>query len=399
MDNLYEKKMTPAIVLSSHTIGLGLIRALGIAGVPVIVVYYDKNNMGYVSKYVNNSIFAPHPERNEKEYINLLLDLAKDYRGSVLFPSDDPTLFTVSRNKELLKKFYKVVCTEWNITERFLNKKYTYELAESIGVSAPKTIVIKTIEDVEKYGPQFAFPCILKPCYGHQYFELFKRKMVRVDNFDQMLSEFKLFLKVDCEAMIQELIPGDDTHGINYNSFIYNNATLVEFTAKKIRLSPPNFGFPCVIVSKHIPQVIEAGRKILKALGYYGYSCTEFKKDARNGEYKLMEVNGRINLSVLHALKCGINFPEIMYNDAINRELPSGHIYKKGIYWIDSTKDIATYILYRKKKIISFRQFIKPYLSQKVFAIFDINDIKPFIKRCGYLFKVELKRIFNINED
>ena len=398
MDYLPKKKMNknPAIVLSSHTIGLGLIRALGIAGIPVIVVYNSKGDMGYVSKYVHTTVFATHPEKNAKEYIDLLIDLAKDYKGSVLFPTDDPTLYTVSKNKELLQNYYKVVCTEWAVTERFLDKKYTYELAESIGVSAPKTKVITTTEDAEKYGSQFMFPCILKPCYGHRYFELYKRKMVRVDNFEQMMSEFNLFLEADSEAMLQELIPGDDTHGINYNSYIYKGETIAEFTAEKVRLSPPNFGFPTVIISKDIPQVKEAGRKMLKALNFYGYSCTEFKRDARNDEYKLMEVNGRTNLSVLHALKCGINFPEISYNDAMNIELPQVEFSQKnGIYWIDSTKDIATCISYRKQRKITLRQFIKPYISQHVDAIFDLHDIKPFIKRMTHLFKMGLTKLFN----
>ena len=55
--------------LSSHTIGLGLIRALGQMGVPIIVVYYNKHDMGYVSKYVKKKIYASHPEKYEKEFL------------------------------------------------------------------------------------------------------------------------------------------------------------------------------------------------------------------------------------------------------------------------------------------------------------------------------------------
>ncbi len=48
-----EDILKPAIVLASHTMGLAVIRALGIMGVPIVVVVYDeKEDMGYVSKYV-----------------------------------------------------------------------------------------------------------------------------------------------------------------------------------------------------------------------------------------------------------------------------------------------------------------------------------------------------------
>ena len=43
--------------------GLAVIRSLGIKGVPIIVVYYQKEDMGYVSKYVKEANFAPHPEQ------------------------------------------------------------------------------------------------------------------------------------------------------------------------------------------------------------------------------------------------------------------------------------------------------------------------------------------------
>jgi D-aspartate ligase len=71
---------------------------------------------------------------------------------------------------------------------------------------------------------------------------------------------------------------------------------------------------PSVVISKDINGVIESGRKILQASSYDGYSCTEFKKDIRDGKYKLMEINGRHNHSALLSIRCGINFLLIEYN-------------------------------------------------------------------------------------
>ncbi|MHC4929380.1 MAG: ATP-binding protein, partial [Planctomycetota bacterium] len=80
-----------------------------------------------------------------------------------------------------------------------------------------------------------------------------------------------------------------------------------------MRLSPPDSGVPSVVISKHIPEVVQAGRKLLKAFDYRGYSCMEFKKDPNDGIYKLMEINARHNRSSLLAVKCGINFPWVEY--------------------------------------------------------------------------------------
>ena len=72
-----DKNLTPVIILSCHTLGLGLIRCLGIMGVPIVAVYYNIHDM----KYVTESIFVPYPEKNEKEFLDLLEKLSCRYNG------------------------------------------------------------------------------------------------------------------------------------------------------------------------------------------------------------------------------------------------------------------------------------------------------------------------------
>jgi predicted ATP-grasp superfamily ATP-dependent carboligase len=394
--------MTPAIVLSSHTMGLGVIRSLGIKGVPIISIYYEKSDMGYVSKYVKEKIFAPHPERYEDKFVDLLVECSKRFGRSLIIPADDATLLVVSKHKSLLEQHHIVACTEWRITKQFIDKKHTYALAETVGVPAPRTIVPRSIEDVERYSGIIDYPCLVKPCQSHRYFELFGKKMVKVENHDQMLSAYQQASDAGIEVMLQEFIPGDDTQGVNYNSYFWKGKPLVEFTAEKVRYSPPQFGVPRVVISKNIPEVIEPARKLLQAMGFYGYCCTEFKKDARDGMYKLMEVNGRHNRSTLLSVSCGINFPWIEYQHLTQKHLPSACSYKAGIYWIDELRDVIHTAKYRKTERYSLAQYIRPYLKKHTFAIFDVKDPKPFIKRCidlvkmffshfSYLFKGELK--------
>lgn len=391
-----QNKMIPAVILSCHTMGLGVVRSLGIMGVPIIVVYYEKGDMGYVSKYVKEKVFAPHPEHSEEQFISLLIDCARRFGRCVLIPVDDATLLTVSKNKKLLEDKYIVACTDWKITQQFLDKKLTYTLAESIGVPAPKTIVPKSFDDVEQYGDTVQFPCLVKPSLGHRYFELFRKKMVQVDNFDQLISAYRQASEANIEVMLHELIPGDDTQGVNYNSYFIDGEPYVEFTAEKVRLSPPGFGVPRVAVSKDIPEIIEPGRKILKALGFNGYSCTEFKKDTRDGVYKFMEVNGRHNRSVLLAVRCGINFPWLEYNYLTQGELPSKYDYERGIYWIDEFRDISHSVKYIGREGSTLNQYIRPYLRDHVFATFAMDDPKPFMRRCLDLLRMAFQNTYSL---
>lgn len=386
--------MTPAIVLSSHTTGLGVIRALGTMGVPVSVVYNSKNDSGYLSKYVKESFFAPHPEKCEDDYVAFLMDRAEKYRGSVLMPADDATLVTVSRNKAALEQWYRVACADWDITERIIDKKYSCALAEELGVPAPKSVTPSSLEEVKAFSSSTDFPCVIKPSIGHRYFEIFDRKMVLVHNPEELLEHYLEAEQYGLEMMIQEYIPGDDTCGVNFNSYRHAGESIIEFTSEKVRLSPPNFGVPRAIVSKEVPDVIQPGRKILESLGYSGYACTEFKRDERDGVYKFMEINGRQNFSVLHALKCGINFPWITYRHLVSGELPKAGSNQDGVYWIDLTKDVLSSVRYRRQEKYSWSQYLKPYLRPHVFAILDFKDIKPFIKRCAVLGAMGVRALF-----
>jgi predicted ATP-grasp superfamily ATP-dependent carboligase len=81
--------------------------------------------------------------------------------------------------------------------------------------------------------------------------------------------------------MLQEIIPGKDTDVVNYNAYFHGGEPCVEFTAQHIRNAPPLWGSPRVAMSKKVPEVLEPGRKILRAMSFSGYACTEFKRSRR----------------------------------------------------------------------------------------------------------------------
>ena len=371
----------PVVILSCHTTGLGVIRALGSMGVPVIVVQYSKGDMGQVSKFVKEKFVAPHPEKSPDRFLEILVVCGKKYPGSILIPADDDTLQIVSRNKKDLSRYFTVACTDWTIAELFLDKKKTFALAEKSGVPVARTYIPTSIDDLIDRGRGIGFPCLVKPCFSHRYFEIFRKKMVIVNDMDQMIAAYREASEAGVEVMVQEFIPGDDQQGVNYNSYFVNGAPLVEFTAFKVRLSPPCIGIPSVVISRQIPEVLGLGRKILKAMNYEGYSCTEFKRDARDGVFKLMEVNGRHNRSTSLAVQCGINFPWIQYRHLVGEEMPTPRNARSGVYWIDEFKDVPKIFGGAKERSTSYSKFFLPYIHPHVFSVYSWSDPLPFLKR------------------
>jgi predicted ATP-grasp superfamily ATP-dependent carboligase len=216
--------------------------------------------------------------------------------------------------------------------------------------------------------------------------------MFQVHNLEHLRQIYQQATRHGLEVMLQEIIPGEDSLGANYNAYWWDGRPLVEFTAQKIRNGPPKWGSPRVVVSRFIPQVLEAGRSILQEMNFYGYTCTEFKQDPRDGIYKLMEVNGRHNLSTLLAVKYGINFPWLHYRHLVYDELPCATEYRIGTFWIDLIRDVGYSIKSFRQENISLAEYVRPYWHPHVFAVFDRGDLKPFIKRCVDVLKPHVNR-------
>jgi D-aspartate ligase len=385
--------IAPALVLSTHTMGLGVIRALGMMGVPVIAYHYNEKDMGYVSKYITKQIHVPHPEHDEEVFVATLVAQASQFGGGLIIPASDETLATVSRHKDVLDDYYTVACTDWDITQRFIAKRHTYALADAHGIPAPRTVVPHSRDEAAAYAEAAMFPCLVKPSESHRYFEVFNTKMVQVANVDELLEAYQQATDQGFEVMIQELIPGDDACGVNYNAYFWEGNPLVEFTAQQLRNAPPEFGSPRVVVSKHIPEVLEPGRKILRAMGFYGYACTEFKRDPRDGVYKLMEVNGRHNRSLMLSVRCGLNFPWLQYRHLMQGEAPAPIDYPEGVYWIALMEDLFNSVKYRKLEKYPFSDYVRPYLRPHVFSVFDPKDLRPSLRRvselAGRIFRIQ----------
>ncbi len=382
-----KRRMMPALVLGSHTMGLAIIRSLGQMGVPVIVIYYEHEDMGYRSKYVQDYLFTESPESSEEAFLDILISCKKKYGSCVVFPSDDASLFVVAKNKEYLSGFHLLACPDWDLVNLVVDKKRTYSLADKCGIPAPRTMVPTSESDVKEFCGLIGYPCLIKPCFSHRYYDHFKKKMTRVENLEQALLAFREADSLDVEVMVQELIPGGDTLGVNYNSFVFGDSEPVEFVAEKVRLSPPKFGVPRVVRSRWLPEVAEIGQKTVKAFGYKGYSCTEFKKDPRDGVYKLMEINGRHNRSSLLSLKCGINFPYLEYRSHVDGNFPRQVQSDAEFLWIDEFRDLYQTFASAKEESLGLKKIVEPYLKNHVFAVFDRRDLAPFATRIRGLMK------------
>jgi len=230
--------LTTAIVVSGSTHALGVVRSLGRRGVPVMVISYDRRDVATTSRYVRDVIPAPHPDKDEAQFVKVLLEVADRCPGSLLVPGSDSALGTIARHKTTLEDAGLVVASDdQEVTETLLNKAKTFALARSAGVPSPATFAPSDEEDVRRFCASAEFPLVVKPELSHLYRELVGAKWTRVDGVEQAVRAYSVARSHSLEVVLQELVSGDELCGVVYNSYFWNGEPLVEFTSRKIRNS------------------------------------------------------------------------------------------------------------------------------------------------------------------
>ena len=69
---------------------------------------------------------------------------------------------------------------------------------------------------------------------------------------------------------------------------------------------------------------------MLHAVGYHGIFSGEFKRDPRDGRFKLLEINTRPWWFIDFAVRCGVDVCRMAYDDALGLPVAAVSDYKVG---------------------------------------------------------------------
>ena len=143
-----------------------------------------------------------------------------------------------------------------------------------------------------------------------------------------------------------------------------------EMVGVKRRIHPPKFGIGCFIEATLADDAVEKGRKIISDLGYRGFVSLQFKRDERNGELYLLEVNLRLPIWINLPIKAGLPFPYFYYLTCMNMPFPENIKLKVGKKWMNLRQDFSSMKTYAKKKQAHWLQWWIDLLARPAFPIF-----------------------------
>jgi D-aspartate ligase len=394
----------PAIVLGLGQNGLATVRALGRLGIPVIGIDTDLEQPSAHTRYCRK-IACPDFLTGGPGLLDCLVELGESLHcKGVLFPSGDLNVAVVSEHRERLEPYFHYALPPKEVIQLFLNKKAFYQFAMHHGFPIPRTYFTEGKADISDIASAIAYPCLIKPFQPNATWRKTFDTRLFLANSPAMLRElFECIYPIHQDLIIQEYMSGEDSQ--LYWGVTYLNAEgkpLAVWTGRKLRQYPRGFGTATLAESRREPWVAQAAVSILQAMGHRGYGVVEFKKDRRDGSFKITEPTGGRTWFPHGLVTCsGINLPYIMYQDLLGQSVEAQSAlqevgredcsvrpvladelstFEEGIKWIHEERDLKTVFLYfLPEGKLSLWSWLRSYKGKRTYAYAAWDDPMPFL--------------------
>lgn len=361
------------IVLGGQVPGYGMLRILDKNNIPSVVIHSSSFGITRYSKYCKAYYQCDY--NNTVDFLRNLGEIGK-YTKWLLIPTDDFYVILLSKNKDELSNYFIVTVDKWEVVEKFINKKYAYPLAQSVGIPIPETYYPQSEMDLQSIMNIIKYPCIVKPSIEQGFLKEFKNKVFLCINKSELIEYYKRALNVidPGNILIQEIIPGSSENQYSVGIFYNRDKSYNYIVLRRKRQNPADFGKSATYTETvYQPALINYAEKILNEVKFFGVCEVEFKYDRRDDKFKFLEVNARFWRS--HYLSEGAGIPLLM---SLYRYFTSGFpiINKdyKDCGFKDDIRDVPAIF-----NMIRNNEFIKSDKNKVVHAVFNLRDIMPFI--------------------
>jgi D-aspartate ligase len=274
------------------------------------------------------------------------------------------------------------------------DKRNTYQLANELGIPTPATWYPRNAQELEQI--QIDPPLTIKPAIKEHFFYATKAKAWRANNRVELRELFeRAAAQVEPgEVMIQDLVPGGGRQQLAYCAFFKQGRAVGSMVVRRTRQHPPEFGRASTFVETiELPILEELSERFLRAINYYGLVELEYKLDPRDGQYRLLDVNGRTWGYHTLGRSAGVDFPALLFADQTDQPLQPcrGRV---GVSWIRLVTDLPTGCLEIYKGRQNWRAYLQSLRRADVEAVFSREDPLPGLAEAALLPYLWMKRGF-----
>lgn len=362
----------PAVVVGAGLNGLGVIRSLATAGVPITVLDNDKWQPGMHCRYGTKVVYHDN-------VVDGLIRLGQRHVTEgvrpVLFLTQERVVSEVSMQRESLAPFFHISLPAPSVLDQLQRKDAFHRIAESIGSTVPRTVHVTDRSELGRVHTLMA-PLIVKPSYHDLAYERTFRKAYKVRSTGEAEALVQRILHVLPDVVIQEWIDGDDSDIFFCLQYLrYPDGPVASFVGRKIRSWPPVVGgtASCTQARDRL-DLIEPTTRFFRHAGVIGLAGMEYKRDRRTGRFVMVEPTiGRTDYQEEVATLNGTNIPLSGYCSELDLPLPDSGYTRRSYIWRDRAAD-------RKSASEINAAFHAPLSSSRVVdALWRISDPLPSV--------------------
>lgn len=372
---------TPVVVLrcARHG-GLGITRSLGRLGVPVFNVDAGRWVPAFVSRYSAGRFQWDIESAPERESLRFLEDVAgKIGKRPILIPTSDNIAMFVADHAERLAQSFSFARPGAQMVRTLCSKKEMYFLAKRLGIPTAETAFPQNRADVLRHLETARFPIMLKGILGSKLDSRSGKRMFLVHDRKQLLQHYDACENPDApNIMLQEYIPGGDDTVWMFNGYFDSNSDCsVAFTGKKIRQYPVYTGLTSLGICLKNETVERRTREFMKAVGYRGILDIGYRYDARDNEYKVLDINPRVGATFrLFVGANGMDVIRALYLDLTGQPAQTANT-QEGRKWLVEDCDLISCYRYFRDGKLTFGEWVKSHRGVAETGIFAADDPLP----------------------
>jgi predicted ATP-grasp superfamily ATP-dependent carboligase len=261
-------------------------------------------------------------------FAEAVAEVAATCRADVVLPLGDyPTLAAAAHRETISARAALPVAASSAIALAH-DKLDILELARSIGIDAPHAEPVAR-DATATPSDRIGFPCVLKlrrGCGGRalrfiESLDQLRQAVTALPNRGDDLIDYR-------QPIVQELVPGE-VHDV---CALFNRGQpRALLSQRRVRMWPPRGGVGIEVETTDDPELREQAAALLGALSWHGPAQVEFKRDARDGRPRLLEVNPRFWGTLDLAIHAGIDFPTLACRMAVDGDVAPRAEYRVGL--------------------------------------------------------------------
>jgi predicted ATP-grasp superfamily ATP-dependent carboligase len=341
--------------------------------------------LAFRSRYTADSVVLPNFATDRTAFAAGVLEFVRERRVRVVLPASDGAIAALLPVRDELLDTGAMLALPASPALQVANDKgRTLEVARSLGIDHPETMVLTDLAAVSRMLADFAFPIVLKPTSSWGGRSDTRMQAVEVLDAAEAWRAAEEFLAAGVGVLAQHWV-GGVRQGVTL--FVVDGEVRASFAHVEHRTTPALGGASVVRESTAMPDdIFDASVRLVTALGLQGLSEVEFRRDAE-GRPLLMEINARLAGPVETALRSGVDFPLMVWQWATGERVESVHGYATGVRmrwlrgdmrWLrDNYRRVGRPdSMPRGRALLTF---VSEFVRTRHYDCFDRHDLRPML--------------------